>query len=178
MTGGVKIVQMGAVHAPFFRTVTVTVSEIFVTVVFKSLADNTRMVVWSSLYSFMRKRGREGVDSTEAWTDVETEAESEDTWSLLHEGSWGWQWHPYQKYVLSLDDGTKMQDTRDIYIAILEAVRTTRRCVRSARHDTCSANDGDKRGSSKDFSSRTITERDSERIEDQTVYLPVRRKTF
>ena len=46
MARGVKVVKMGAGPCSFFRTVTVTVSVIFVTGVLKSLAGNARIVVW------------------------------------------------------------------------------------------------------------------------------------
>ena len=72
----------------------------------------------------------------------------------------------------------------------LEAARTTRRCARSAHHGTFSADGGDKHGRSGDLSSRSecvqtsgtqilegimtfLLERKTERIEDQTVDLPV-----
>ena len=61
----------------------------------------------------------------------------------------------YQKYVLTVDDGKKVHATCDIYLAILEAARTTRRCARFAHHGTFSADDEGKHGRSVDLSRRT-----------------------
>ena len=57
MTSGMKVVKMGAGPCSSFRTVTVTVSVIFVTVVLKSLAGNARMVVWCPPLQRHEKRG-------------------------------------------------------------------------------------------------------------------------
>ena len=56
MASGMKVVKMGAGPCSCFRTVTVTFSVIFVTVV-KSLAGNARMVVWCPHLERHEKRG-------------------------------------------------------------------------------------------------------------------------
>ena len=189
MTSGMKVVQMGADPCSFF-----------------SVCDGDGL--WDLCDSCSQKSGgqredgclvpalqrnekeeRECVGSAAAWTGVETEADEEDTWSVVHEGSWGWRWDRYQKYVLSLASFARH------HTAMLEAARTTRRCVRSAHHGTFSADYEGKRGSSGDLSSRTNACRPqetdpwgdrvvssgaqkTERIEDQTVDVPVQQKIF
>ena len=168
-----KLCRWERTHAPFFRTVTVTNSVIFVTGVLKSLAVNARMIVFCPLCIVMRKEEWGSVGSTAVWTDVETETDGEDTWSVLHEESWGWRWDRYQKYVLSLDDGLKMQDTRVIFLEILKYARTTRRCF--VPHIMTPSLLGTQ---ILEEIMTFLQERDSERMEDQKVDLPVQQKIF
>ena len=112
MAGGMKIVQMRADPCSFFSDCDVW--DLCDSCSRKSCGQcEDRFLVPAFAVSW-EKEERESVGSTAVWTDVETETDWEDTWSVVHEGSWGWRWDRYQKYLVSLDDGLKMQGTRDI----------------------------------------------------------------
>ena len=180
-----KIEQTGAGPCSFFRTVTMTVSEIFVTVVLKSLADNARMVVCCLPFaaSWEKRRGKAYAARLPGQTWKQRQTKRTRGVCFMKEAE---------------DDGEIV--IKSMFLHLMTEQRSKVRATSTSRswkpqeqlvdvlfRTSWPLDDGDKHGSSEDFSSRTTACRyrntdpwgdHDVSSGDQTVDLPVQQKIF
>ena len=86
MTSGMKVVKMGAGPCSFFSDCDgVGLCDLCDNFSQKSCGQCEDGCLVPALHRH-EKEEMESVGSTAAWTGVETEADGEDTWSVVHEG--------------------------------------------------------------------------------------------